>query len=143
MELRELRRWVYGYHCKRGRDPDPHPPDDKILAQLLAIAPLYRLVNLIETLTGEPKKDDNCPYGYGWYATVAAQRIHGISAEMFKARKAELRIAKKPPAPAIEGTQEPLPLAKAAAAAASPAPADPAFAQELITDLKKRVGKVR
>jgi hypothetical protein len=129
VEIRQLRSWVYGYQCKRGRDKDPHPPDDKILSQLLAIAPLHRLVKMIEVLTGEPKNDENQPYGYGWYPTVALQRIHGIPPDVFKSRRAELRVAPQR-RKTITGEQQPL--------IDEQSQPDPQFARDLIAETQRK-----
>jgi hypothetical protein len=102
-ELTEARRWVHGYQLKYGREQNAHPPDDKILAQLLTAAPLPRLIALIHELMGDRKE----PGGqYSWYVTVALQRIHGVKPETLKARRAALRIVRTAAPPAITGEQQ-------------------------------------
>jgi hypothetical protein len=114
--LAQARGLIHGYQCKFGRFPDAHPPDSLICAQLLAVAPLHQLEALIYELMGERKQPGD---SYGWYLTVAMQRIHGISPQRQAKTRAALRVVR--------------PQAAAAAAAGASSstqpgsPAEPAF----------------
>ena len=91
--IQEARRWLHGYAAKfpaRGQD-QPHPPDDQILAQFLAIAPWERLLGVMYDLMAERKQ---CGQSYAWFVTVALQRIHGIKPDAVKARREELKLVK-------------------------------------------------
>jgi hypothetical protein len=46
-ELTTAKRLIHGYQLKFGRNPNPHLPDDEILAQFLAVAPWPELNRLI------------------------------------------------------------------------------------------------
>jgi DNA-binding MarR family transcriptional regulator len=118
-DLHTLREWVDGYWTKLGpNQPNPHPVDDTILAQLLSIAPLQELIQLLKTLFTERKRPELSP---AWFVAVALQRIHGIRPETLKARRADLRAVRRPQAP--EPTQDNL-----------------EFAGDLIADLAKPKG---
>jgi hypothetical protein len=103
-ELGEVKRLVHGYSAKFRKDErtggpaHTHPPDDKIIAQLLTIAPAERIVRLIYELMAERKEPG---YSDSWYVTVAAKRILGIKPEELKQARAALRIVKRsaPPDP--------------------------------------------
>lgn len=90
---------------------------------------------MIENLTAEGEKVDK-PYGYGWYATVAAQRIVGIPPQMFKAARTELRTAQKRPK-AITGEQQPL------IDEQRPVSGDPQWSRDLVKDVEQRKGGKR
>lgn len=92
-DLAKLREWIHGYQAKFGRAPNPHPPDDFLLAQLLALAPLDKLINLTYDLMGERKEPGS---SWAWWTTVALQRIHGITPQQTKARRAQLRVVRHP-----------------------------------------------
>jgi len=79
------RRWMYGLAVKLGREKDRHPPDDELLAQFLAIAPWPRLLSLLIDLQSEGRE---VGYSYGWFLTVALQRIHNMSWSPAKQRAA-------------------------------------------------------
>lgn len=75
-----FRAWLHGYMSKLGRDDrnqpikDPHPPTDDLVAQFLAIADPRRLGTMLDSLL----LDRQTCYSYGWFVTVALQRVHGI-----------------------------------------------------------------
>jgi len=118
-DLDTLREWVDGYWTKLGpTQPNPHPVDDKILAQLLAVAPLEQLIHLLKDLFTERKRPE---ISAAWFVVVALQRIHGIHPEALKVRRADLRAVRRPQAP--EPTQDNL-----------------GFAENLIGDLAKAKG---
>lgn len=108
-EVAAAKRYMQGYSAKLGSSPHPHPPDDKITAQFLSIAPWPDLLKLIHDLLAERKQ---CGWSYGWFTTVALQRIHGISPSEQKRQRAQLRIIKKAgtlqSSPPIAGIQEDL-----------------------------------
>lgn len=90
-QLSDARRWIHGYQAKM-RGDGPHPPDDKILARLLAaLAPdwtpelLWRALKEDHTMPGEK---------YGWYVAVALQRAHGIEPKDFKQARDQFRLIK-------------------------------------------------
>lgn len=116
--LAQAEKWVHGYMAKFSPIPNPHPPDPYILAQLLAVADLPTIEWLISELMVERKPPGQT---YAWFVTVALQRIHGIQPQVLKARRAALRIARRPQAP--EPTQDNL-----------------EFAGDLIADLTKAKG---
>jgi hypothetical protein len=97
-ELAEACRWIHGYQCqfgKRHRDqPDPPKPDNKILARILALAPLETLTRLLTKMAQDRIKPG---YNYAWFEAVILQRIHGIAptelATTREARKTESREA--------------------------------------------------
>lgn len=106
-ELRELRNEVHGYHCKFGNEPNPHAPDDMLLAQLLAIASLEELRRMLQTF-----RDDRTVPGreYGWYITLAFQRIHHVPPLTTKRTRKLIEVAKR--RQTIVGEQEPLSLSE-------------------------------
>ncbi|MBL8230338.1 MAG: hypothetical protein JNL98_17750 [Bryobacterales bacterium] len=124
--LSQARKWLHGYQCKFGPDRDPHPPDDRILSQFLAVAPWEQLLRLIYDLMAERKQPGS---SYAWYVSVALQRIHGIQPQVLKQRRAELRIVKHTPKQAA---------AAAASASSLPQapsldlPPDPDFSADLL-----------
>jgi hypothetical protein len=139
-DIRELRKWVHGYQAKFGRDKNPHPPDDKILAQLLAVAPVWQIVRLIDDLKAEGKEPG---YQYAWYGTVALQRIHGIRPDEVTARRAELKaVPKRHPALTGEQQQFPAPAPPVLAQAEIPQP-DPEFGAELVASVRSSVAHDR
>lgn len=89
--LTTARRWLHGYCCKLGTDPNCHPPDNRIVAQFLAIAEWPRLERLLYDLLAERRPPG---YSYAWFISVALQRIHGIHATRLKARRAELKLVR-------------------------------------------------
>jgi hypothetical protein len=117
-DLAALRPWVDGYWAQRGPlGPSPHPVDDTILAQMLAVAPLDQLTHLLKTLFQEGKRPEFSP---AWFITVALQRLCGLRPDALKRRRAQLRVV-RPPAPP-QPQQEGL-----------------AFAQALTADLASKV----
>ena len=107
-DVAAAKRYMQGYSAKFGKAPHPHPPDDKITAQFLSIAPWPDLLQVIQHLMAERKE---CGWSYGWFTTVALQRIHGISPSEQKRQRAHLRIIQKGESvrnQPITGTQEEL-----------------------------------
>jgi hypothetical protein len=84
--------WMASHHAKYTREENrlPGPPDDAITAQFLAVAEWPRLEAMLSDLAAERKE---AGYSYGWYVTVALQRIHGLS----PARLREIRARIKKP----------------------------------------------
>src|SRR6185312_17106440 len=77
-EIFELaRNRIASHHAKFAREANRLSalPDDKITAQFLAIAEWPKLEALLLDLISERNV---AGYSYGWYITVALQRIHGI-----------------------------------------------------------------
>lgn len=57
--LAEARKWIHGYQAKFGRAPNPHPPDDYLLAQLLTVAPSGQLVRVEGRRRIQAQADDS------------------------------------------------------------------------------------
>jgi len=102
-----FRNWLHAYMCKLGRDdrgqptPQAHPPKDDLVAQFLACGDPRRLGAMLDSLMCDRK---DC-YSYGWFVTLALQRIHGLHFQEQKAARAALRDVKRPPAPAPPAEQ--------------------------------------
>jgi hypothetical protein len=135
VEIHELRKWVHGYYTRfPARDnPNPHPPDDALLAQLLSVAPMHRVVHVIDQLRDERKE---AGYSYGWLVSTVAQREYGINPETLKIRRAQLRVAKKR-IPALRGEQQPL-IEETPAPRPEPEKPDPGFGTDLLADVQLR-----
>jgi len=92
-----FRRWLHGYMAKLGRDDgnqpisNPHPPKDDLVAQFLAIAEPRRLGTMLDSLMC----DRQTCYSYGWFVTVALQRIHGLHFQEQKKARAALQAVKR------------------------------------------------
>jgi AcrR family transcriptional regulator len=134
-DMRSVREWVHGYHCKFGRDPNPHAPDAHILAQLLAIGTPGQLRSLIAELMQERKE---AGHSYAWYVTVALQRIHGISYQQARQAREAWKVHR--------GRNAAAPLSRGGAAGAPPpseggvatTPPAPLDTAALIRDLAQR-----
>ena len=85
---------IASHHAKYARDENRLPtlPDDAITAQFLAIAEWPRLEALLYDLAAERKE---AGYSYGWYVTVALQRIHGLSPARVREMRACLKASTK------------------------------------------------
>lgn len=90
-EMAEARRWLHGYMRKFSREHH-NPPDDKILAQFLAVAEWPRLERLIYDLMAERQEPG---HSYAWFIAVAMQRIHGIQPEALREGRKELKLLRK------------------------------------------------
>lgn len=90
-QIRVARNALHSYMLKFGRQENAKPPDEKITAQFLDIAPWPELTAVLYDLQAERKEPG---YSYAWFVTVATQRIHGLSPAEQKARRDALR---KPP----------------------------------------------
>lgn len=105
--LQEAREWLHGYHAKFGRTPNPHPPDHRILSQILAIAPLPSLKAVLYDLMAERREPGA---SYAWYLTVLLQRLYGFSPGAQTQARTTLKliqnpqIARTPTPPAPEKT---------------------------------------
>src|SRR6185437_14250586 len=71
----------------------PGLPDDAITAQFLTVAEWPRLEVLLSDLAAERKETG---YSYGWYVTVALQRIHGLSPARLREMRARLKSSTNP-----------------------------------------------
>jgi len=101
------RRYLHSFFTKIGVDDNhrrfldtsaaPHPPDDKLVAQLLAVAEPPRLYACLDNLVREQGHE---PYNYPWFIAVALQRIHGITWQQTKQARATLRDVKRKAHPA-------------------------------------------
>lgn len=74
------RNLIASHHAKFAREGCqlPGKPDDQITAQFLAVADWPRLSRMLQDLLTERQQTS---FSWGWYVTVALQRIHGISPE--------------------------------------------------------------
>jgi hypothetical protein len=111
------RNRIASHHAKFARPENRQPtlPDDAITAQFLAVAEWPKLEAMFLDLASERKE---AGHSYGWYVTVALQRIHGISPERLRKMRGRAKsgasgpalvasreaIARKPPA-AVEVEQ--------------------------------------
>jgi hypothetical protein len=88
------RMQIASHHAKYAREENRLPtlPDDVITAQFLAIAEWPRLEALLSELAAERKE---AGYSYGWYVTVALQRIHGLSPARVRDMRARLKTSAK------------------------------------------------
>lgn len=95
-DLRTFRAWLHGYMSKLGRDDNnqplrnPHPPDDKLVAQFLAADEPKALGTMLDALMLERQTCQS----YFWFVTVALQRRHGIGWQETKRARQALRIVK-------------------------------------------------
>ena len=87
-DVEDLRGWLQTYHQKSGH-ANAHPPDDRIVAQLLAIAPHDDVVRMLKQLFSENRRAGD---SYAWYVAVALQRIHGITPQRQAQFRARLKL---------------------------------------------------
>ena len=99
------RNLIASHHAKFAREGYQMPglPDDQITAQFLAIAEWPRLCRMLHDLLTERQQTS---YSWGWYVTVALQRIHGISPDKLRQVREKLRNTETPRA----GTGSPMPV---------------------------------
>jgi hypothetical protein len=85
---------IASHHAKYAREANrlPGMPDDAITAQFLAVADWPRLEALLCDLAAERKE---AGYSYGWYVTVALQRIHGLSPARVREMRTQLKTSTK------------------------------------------------
>jgi hypothetical protein len=100
-EIDLAKRWMYSLAMKLRREKPKEAPDDKIVAQFLGIAPWPRLLAFLNDIQIERLE---VGYSYGWYLTVALQRIYGIEWSPARQRAAEreaaqLRVVSRPEPP--------------------------------------------
>jgi hypothetical protein len=86
---------IASHHAKYAREENRLPglPDDTITAQFLAVAEWPKLEALLYDLAAERKE---AGYSYGWYITVALQRIHGLSPGRVREMRVRLKNSTKP-----------------------------------------------
>jgi hypothetical protein len=84
------RNQIASHHTKFARPENRLAglPDDAITAQFLAVAEWPKLSDMLSDLAGERKA---AGHSYGWYVTVALQRIRGISPDNVR----EIRLRRK------------------------------------------------
>lgn len=105
-EVFELaRNRIASHHAKFAREANRLSalPDDKITAQFLAIAEWPELEALLFDLASERKE---AGYSYGWYITVALQRIHGIPPSRLQEMRERLNHLRKDARPAGRATPQ-------------------------------------
>jgi hypothetical protein len=76
-----------------GADRDKNPPDEKVLAQCLAITSLEVLIQFLRIMDRATTRPGD---SYMWFVTTLLQRIHRASPKLTKQRQ-ELLKARKPP----------------------------------------------
>jgi len=95
----KCRRFLHSYLMKLGtadalRNGVPHPPDAYIVAKFLSlghgVGGWPRLEALLYELMSERKEVAS----YGWFTTVAMQRIHGINYVVQRAHREKLKLMK-------------------------------------------------
>jgi hypothetical protein len=86
----QARNLIASHHAKFAREGCQIAglPDDQITAQFLAIAEWPRLSQMLYDLLSERKQPS---FSWGWYVTVALQRIHGISPDRVRALREKVR----------------------------------------------------
>jgi hypothetical protein len=91
------RNRIASHHAKFAREENrlPSLPDDSITAQFLAVAEWPKLEAMLFDLASERRE---AGHSYGWYVTVALQRIHGVSPERLRELRARLKPAGSRPA---------------------------------------------
>jgi hypothetical protein len=84
------RNRIASHHAKFSREENQLPslPDDTITAQFLAVAEWPKLETMLLDLAGERRE---AGHSYGWYVTVALQRIHGVSPARLRDVRARLK----------------------------------------------------
>ncbi len=86
------RAWLCDYYRKTRHQPNAHPPDDKLVAVFLAIAPWPRLAALLQELFRERiQAGDN----YAWFVTVAFERLLGVKPDVLRARREQLKLVRR------------------------------------------------
>lgn len=98
-QMKNARDWVHGYQCKFGRDPNPHAPDARFLAQLTAIASPEQIRAVLQQLMIERQTPGD---KWVWYITVALQRIHGIPWQQVRAAREAWKVHKGRPAATVD-----------------------------------------
>lgn len=85
---------IASHHAKFAREGSqlPGKPDDQITAQFLAVADWPRLSRMLHDLLTERQQTS---FSWGWYVTVALQRIHGVAPNSLREVRGRLR--KGPP----------------------------------------------
>ncbi len=86
----QARNLIASHHAKFAREGCQIAglPDDQITAQFLAIAEWPRLSHMLYDLLSVRKQPS---FSWGWYVTVALQRIHGISPDKVRALREKVR----------------------------------------------------
>jgi hypothetical protein len=97
------RSTIASHHAKFARPENclPALPDDGITAQFLAVAEWPKLSDMLSDLAAERKE---AGHSYGWYVTVALQRICGISPEQVRDMRRRRKNSVSGPDTAVEPT---------------------------------------
>jgi biotin operon repressor len=97
-EFAEARSRLHNYKRKFGAEKQALAPDDDFVASFLAIASWDRLDRVLQDLALDRIVPGDT---YGWFITVAIQRIYGLSPTDQRKIRADLRlVGKRRPAPA-------------------------------------------
>lgn len=95
--IAHFRGWLHGYMAKFGVDDagrpleQPHPPDDKALAQFLACGAWAELERLLYALMAERQPVAK----YMWFVTTALQRLHGVTWQQTKQARERIKLLKR------------------------------------------------
>jgi hypothetical protein len=137
LELEELAGWLQHVMGKNGPRHSPHRPDLRVTAQVLAVAPLTALVGVLRQLL-----DANTRVGaqYGWFVTVALDRIHGIRAEELVARRAALKLVGRRGKPVLPAAPEAAEIFDALVPPRGGGESSADFVSEIRTALRRKVG---
>jgi hypothetical protein len=109
-ELARFRQYLASYFSRFGRDDrgqplqSPPPPTDDLVAQFLAIAEPARMATMLDNLSIDAlaahahhpgSRGALNPTNYAWFITVALSRVHGISFQVTRKIRADLREVKR------------------------------------------------
>ncbi len=87
-DLARARYYLTDYQTRFGRAPGPPPLEDDFLVRLLATIKADDLVRLLQSLSWEKR----CPGdSWGWYETVALQRLYGIKPAAWQAARKSMQ----------------------------------------------------
>jgi hypothetical protein len=110
--LRYFRARLHSHMAKLGTDdtgqplPQPHPPDDQVVAQFMACGDPPELERLLQTLFMDREPCQR----YAWFVTVALQRLHGFSFGDVRKAREKLKLVKRgqpaPPPPELPTQQD-------------------------------------
>jgi len=114
-EITHARGWLMSYMAKHPPKSGKLPaaaPDDAIVRQFLSIAAPAALQNVLFDLHSDGYGGTPAGESWGWFISVALQRIWGVSPQRLRQRREQARAQRKP-------EQRVMPFAAAAAATAA------------------------
>jgi hypothetical protein len=83
---------------------NPHPPDDAIVAQFLAVEEWPRLNGMLSDLANDRKQAGE---RWSWFVVVAIQRMHGLGPKEMAKAKLDIWPSRKPATAATAAAQPP------------------------------------